>query len=136
MRGMISHAGDDPRWRGVARKGGGGTSSNSSSNTQDQRAAIGGNGLLAAGGSTINFTIENPDVVAAALETGAGFYEKALEFAHNQSVMTAAAFGKATDAIQASKQSAETNFGFAAIKSAGPIILIVGLGLALAKARA
>lgn len=136
MRGLAwAHTGDDPLWRGVCHKTGGGSNSNASNDTKDQRNAIGGSGILAGQGGTVNFSIDNPEGFTELLKTSAGFFEGALEFASNQSALSAAAYGKALDAVQTSKQSEEQNFGLQALKLAGPIILIVGLGLALMKAK-
>lgn len=110
---------------GVAFKGGeGGSKSSSSSDTKDQRNAIGGSGLVAGQGSTINFKIENPDGWRELLATGAGLFEANLEFAAHQAEM-------AYETVREGNRSEEQHLGLSVLKSAAPILLVVGLGMAM-----
>ena len=118
-------SGCDP-WAGVAMKGESTTSSASSSDTKDQRNAIGGSGLLAGQGSTINFSIANPDGFAQLIAATAGTLEAGLEFAQEAQERSYAFAAEA-------KRSEEQHLGLQVLKSAGPILMIVGLGFALMK---
>lgn len=115
----------DP-WARVCRDSGGESTSTASSNTQDQRAAIGGSGVLASAGGQVHINIANPDGFAQLLAAGAGVFEAALEF--SQEAQT-----RAFDAAAESGRSEPQQLGLAALKSAAPILMIVGLGFALMK---
>lgn len=102
------------------------SNSNASSNQQDQRAAIGGSGVLASAGGQVSINISNPDGFAQLVQAGVGLFEANLDFAEQQ-------VGRAHDAILESGRSEEQTFGLQALKAAGPLLLIVGLGFALMK---
>lgn len=115
----------DP-WARVCRDSGGESTSNANANTQDQRAAIGGSGVLASAGGQVHINIANPDGFAQLLAAGAGVFEAALEFSQE-------AQARAFDAAAESGRSEPQQLGLAALKSAAPILMIVGLGFALMK---
>lgn len=119
-------SGCDP-WAGVAMKGdGGNTSSSSSSKTSDERNAIGGSGILAGQGGQISINIANPDGFAQLIAATAGTLEAGLEFAQEAQERAYAFSAEAT-------RSEEQHLGLQVLKSAGPLLLIVGLGFALMK---
>lgn len=109
---------------GVTRDNDTSSQSDARSNQEDKRNAIGGSGLLAGQGSTINFSIANPDGFAQLLTAGVGLFEANLDFAEQS-------LGRAHDAIAESGRSEEQQFGLQALKAAGPILLIVGIAGAM-----
>ncbi len=106
---------------GAALKGDGGNSkSESVADTKDQRNAIGESGIIAGQGGIVNLTIANPDGFAQLLTTGAGLFESSLEFAQNAQERAFTLAGEST------RSEAQT-FGLQVLKTAGPILLVVGI---------
>lgn len=119
-------SGVDP-WAGVACKGGTESNSSSSTNAQDQRVAATDSAVAVGPYGSFNLQIENPDVALAAIAAGAGFLEASLEFADTAQTRSYA------HAAEASRSEPLT-LGLEALKAAGPLLLIVGLGVALTRA--
>lgn len=125
---MLNHCRDSALIATGARlKGDGGNSaSTSSSDTKDQRNAIGGSGLLAGQGGQIAVNISNPDGFAQLIAATAGTLEAGLEFAQEAQERSYAFAAEA-------KRTEEQHLGLQVLKSAGPILMIVGLGFVLMK---
>lgn len=120
-------SGVDP-WAGVACKDGGTSSSSSSStNQQDQRVAATDQAIAVGPGGSFSLNIENPDGFRDLIAAGAGFFEASLEFASEQQERS---FAFAAEA----KRSETQHLGLEVLKSAAPILLVVGLGAAMVMA--
>lgn len=120
-------SGVDP-WAGVACKSGGSSSSSSSSsNQQDQRVAASDQAIAVGPGASFALNIENPDIALATIAAGAGFLEASLEFADTAQQRS---YAHAAEA----RRSEPLTLGLEALKAAGPILLIIGLSVALTRA--